>query len=439
MALLFDDKVDPAMLQTAAGYPQMSAMETTFLFSEKEKEVLKGLAEKVAEIAYLPIQQEKAKLWKALNDLKPIEPLVFIDPENGWNEMITADTLVCVDPLARVWEMHLRKQIYWFTQLKDDKVIEPYFDVPYSYCDNGWGLKLEKIGGKDGGAFSIKQAIVDYSKDFEHLHFPVIEMNHEQSEKAMIIAQELFDGILKVRRKNTWWWSHGLCQEFIYLRGLEDFMCDMIAEPEYFHAVMEMLCTGHLKRLDWLEENGLLALNTEGTYIGSGGFGFTDELPTEGFDPLKVRTIDMWGFVEAQETVAVSPSMYAEFVLPYHIRIAERFGLNYYGCCEIYNTRWNYVKTIPRLRRISVSAWAEWDTVPEYLGKDYVASIKPSPAPLARKHMNEDVVRADCKRAAAQIKGANCEFIMKDNHTLGGNPLNASRWVSIMREEIDKC
>jgi len=27
---------------------------------------------------------------------------------------------------------------------------------------------------------------------------------------------------------------------------------------------------------------------------------------------------------------------------------------------------------------------------------------------------------------------------MKDNHTLGGNPKNITRWVEIMREEIDK-
>ena len=51
---------------------------------------------------------------------------------------------LCEDPLARVWEMHLRKQIYWFEQLKDDKVIENYFDVPYSYSDTGWGPALKK-------------------------------------------------------------------------------------------------------------------------------------------------------------------------------------------------------------------------------------------------------------------------------------------------------
>jgi len=437
MSTLYD-LADPAMQQTAAGYPQLKTMNTSFLFSQDERDTLRSLAQQVAEIASLPVQNEKAKLWTAHNDLKTLEPLVFIDPENGWNEIILASELVCRDPLARVWEMQFRKQIYWFRYLKDDKVIEPYFDVPYSYSDNGWGLNIAKHGGDHGGAYAVTQALVDYERDLDKLHYPIIEIDHEQSEKAMTLAMELFDGILAVRRKNIWWWTLGMCQEYVNMRGMEDFMCDMIIEPDNFHAVMEILCSGQLKRLSWLEKSGLLSLNNDGTYVASGGFGYTNELPLSDFNSSQVRTMDMWGFVDAQETVSVSPEMYAEFVLPYHKRIADRFGMNCYGCCEIYDTRWEYVKTIPRLRKVSVSPWANWRTVPEYLGNKYIASVKPSPTPLASKIMNENEVRNDCRRAAEQTKGGVCEFIMKDNNTLGGNPEHAIRWVQIMREEIIK-
>ena len=105
---------------------------------------------------------------------------------------------------------------------------------------------------------------------------------------------------------------------------------------------------------------------------------------------------------------------------------------------EPYNPKWKYIKELPRLRRVSVSAWADWRTAPELLGEDYITSIKPSPTPLAMSNMNEDVVREDCRRAVTQTKGCICEFIMKDNHTLGRNPQNAARWVRIMREEIAK-
>lgn len=139
-------KRDPATMQTASGIPKINEIGSSLLFSEKEKQHLKRLADRTAQIAALPVQKVKAELWRAHNDLKTTEPVVFIDPENGWNECIPGNVLLCEDPLARVWEMHLRKQIYWFEQMKDDKVIENYFDVPYSYSDTGWGRDLKKRG-----------------------------------------------------------------------------------------------------------------------------------------------------------------------------------------------------------------------------------------------------------------------------------------------------
>ncbi len=431
---LIEHKKDPATEQTAAGYPEVKAMGTSFHFKEGEIEVLRKLAHQVAEIAERPEMKAKARIWKLHNDLKTDQPLVFIDPENGWNECISVSTLQCEDPLARVWEMALRKQIYWADVMKDDKVIEPYFDVPYSYSDTGWGVALGKIGGEDGGSYIVKQAIEDYEADFEKIHHPQLIIDWKESDILMELAQVVFDGILQVRRKNTWWWTLGLCWDYVNLRGMEDFMCDFIAEPEWVERMLDLLCEGKLRMLDFLEENGLLAQNTEGTYVGSGGFGFTDQIPQKK-DGI-VTTKDMWGFCESQETASVNPDFYGEFILPLHSKILERFALNCYGCCEPFNPRWKYVKRLPNLRRVSVSPWADWSSVPELLGKNYIASVKPSPTPLSMPDMNEETVRKDCRKAVEETKGGICEFIMKDNHTLGKSPRNASRWVEIMREEI---
>jgi hypothetical protein len=281
------------------------------------------------------------------------------------------------------------------------------------------------------------QALKDYDTDFDKLRYPRFTVDWEESHKILELAHRTFDGILKVRRKNTWWWTLGMCWDFVNIRGMEDFMVDIVAEPENFHRMMNLLCEGKLTMLDFLERNELLALNTGATYVGSGGFGFTECLPRPGFDGY-VTTADMWGFVDSQETARINPDHYGEFILPYHKRVAERFGLNCYGCCEPYDPRWNYVKELPRLRRVSVSPWADWSTVPENLGTSYIASVKPIPTPLAMEVMNEDEVRADCRRAVEQTRGGICEFIMKDNNTLGHNPRNAARWVELMREEIDR-
>ena len=431
-------RVDPATLQTASGLPDIKKMNESFVLEAYEVNALRDLAKHVADIAALPVQAEKAKLWKAHNDLKTSEPLVFIDPENGWNECIPADTLTCRTPLARVWEMFLKKQIYWFEVFKDDKVIEPYFDVPYSFSDTGWGVNLDRIGGGYGKAYKVVQAIKDYEEDFSKVHYPQIIIDQEESDKVLELAHDLFDGILSVRRKTSWWWSLGMTRDFINLRGLEDFMCDLIEWPEYVHKLMNLFCEGILDKLDFLQKNGLLALNDNGTYVGSGGFGFTDDLPQPGYDPEKITAMDMWGLVESQETSSVSPDMYNEFIFPYHKKVAECFGLNCYGCCEALDPRWKYVKNLPRLRRVSVSPWGKWETLEELLGKNYIASIKPNPSYLALADINEEAVRGELRKALLYSKNCVPELIMKDNNTLGNNPRNAARWVEIAREEIGR-
>ena len=430
-------KIDPATLQTAAGLPSIKSMNESLVFQQREVDELRRLGSMVAEIAALPIQKEKAKLWTLHNDLKTSQPLVFIDPENGWNECIPADTLVCSTPMARVWEMHLRKQIYWFEIFKDDKVIEPFFDVPYSYSDTGWGVELIKEGGENYGAYKIKKVIEDYEEDFQKVHFPKILIDHQESDIVLALANDIFDGILTVRRKTHWWWTLGLTWDLINLRGLEDFMCDLVTNPDDLHKLLALLCDGFLDRLDFLHEGGYLASNNDGTYVGSGGFGYTDELPKYDAHSGKVSTMDMWGFVESQEMVQVSPQMYGEFLFPYHKKIMERFGLGCYGCCESYNMRMDYIKQFPRMRRISVAPWSKWERIEEDLGKNYIASVKPNPAFLAFSQMDEQSARREIKHALDCTKNAIPEIIMKDNNTLGKNPRNASRWVEIVREEID--
>ena len=407
------------------------------VFSQADTARLRSLAERVAGIAARPDMTAKAKLWTAHNDLETDEPLVFIDPENSWDEIIPPHTLQCSNTQAREWERRLAKEIHWAEVLKDDKVIEPFFDVPHVYTDDGWGLDIRRIGGGNGGSYIVKPMLVDYDKDLSRIHHPCFHVDQKASEALLELAQNVFSGILTVRQRTAWWWSLGMTNNYIALRGLENFLCDMIEQPEWVHRMMNLLCEGKLAMIKEMEAKGLLSPNTGGTYVGSGGFGFTRQLPcARQTEAASLR--GMWGFCESQETSSVSPDMYAEFIFPYHLRLLEHFGLNCYGCCEAYESRWRCIRQIPRLRRVSVAPWSDFGTVPDNLGKQYIASVKLKPTPLAESRMNTAVVRADCRSAAQQTRGGICEFIMKDNHTLGGCADNAVRWVQIMREEIDR-
>ena len=422
--------------QTAAGQQGVMGLVHDLRISAQERELLRALAQQVAELAQRPIEGEKKRLWIAHNDLETTQPLLFIDPENGWNEIIRQDQIICQHPLLRLWEMTLRKEIYWATEMCDDRVIEPYFNVPHSFHDTGWGLvETEHIPDEAGGAKVWDAPIEDYVRDLPKMRLPEIIIDEAETQYVLGIAQELLGDILTVRLRTAWWWTLGMTWDFIRLRGLERLMLDMYDFPDGVHQLMAFLRDGMLHKLDDLQARGLLALNTEGTYVGSGGFGWTKQLPQADFSG-HVRTQDMWGFAESQETVGVRPEMFAEYIFPYQLTLLERFGLNCYGCCEPVNNRWSVIKDIPRLRRISASPWADMAAMSEYLGQDYILSIKPSPTPLSLPRLDEDAVREELRRDLEQTRGNVVELIMKDNHTLGGNARNATRWVEIAREEI---
>lgn len=403
--------------------------------SPADREILRRLAGEVADLAARPIEAEKRQLWLDHNALKPTRPLVFCDPENGWNEIITAGQIECENLLARQWEMFLRKEVFWGAKMKDDYTIQPYFDVPHIHDEISWGLKETRIGGQDGGAYTWESPIKT-EQDVEKLHYPEIKVNYKATEKLVETAGQLFGDLLSIRTKMLWWWSLGMTRLLAELRGLQQIMYDMYDEPDLIHRIMTILRDGTMAMLDELEGEGLLGSNRDGTYVGSGGLGWTSELAadTDG----KVRCANMWGFAESQETVGISPEMFTEFVFPYQLPILERFGLNCYGCCEPLDKRWHIVKQFPNLRRVSISPWADKRTMAEQLEDKYIYSLKPNPIDLAMSSFDEDHIRAGIREALEITQNCRVEIIMKDNHTIKNDPQRVIRWVQIVREEIER-
>lgn len=425
------------MEQTVLGQSTAKNTVSSLDFSNGERQILRKLAGGVAELAARPMEAEKRDRWTRHNDLEPGRPLVFCDPENGWNEIIPDNNISCKNDLARSWEMTLRKEIFWATKMCDDRVTERFFNIPFSYSETDWGMHHVQVGGDNFGAYTWEAPLKDYAKDLPLLKFPVISVDYDMTEQVRQLAGQIFGDLLTVRVKGMWWWTLGLTWPLINLRGLENYMTDFYMHPDGLHRLMGILRDGHLAKLDFLEQHNLLPDNTD-MYVGSGGFGYTTQLPQRDFNS-KIRLKDMWGFCESQETVGVAPEQFAEFVLPYQMPILERFGLNCYGCCEGLDLRWEYIKKIPHLRRISVSPWANETKMAEQLGSGYIFSRKLHPVKLAMAKMDEQSVRKELRKALQVATSNNCviELLMKDNNTLGNNPQNVIDWCRIANEEID--
>ncbi len=107
------------------------------------------------------------------------------------------------------------------------------------------------------------------------------------------------------------------------------------------------------------------------------------------------------------------------------------------GCCEPVNNRWNIIKRIPNLERVSVSPWANQQVMAESLGRDYVFSRKPNPALISTGRFDEAAIRKNIRQTLDSARDCRIEIIMKDVHTLNNEPGRLARWVQITRDEID--
>lgn len=409
---------------------------TDLTITASEREVLRRLAAHVAELAARPIEAEKRALWYRHNALdKSVRPLLFCDPEHSWKEIITPEQMETSHELARDWEYRLRKEIFWAEQMNDDRVTEPWFNLFWVYRRGDWGVHELYHGGENGGSKSW-EAPLQKLDDLSALRFQSLEVDRPATEQLLEKARETFGDLLPIRLRGSWYWTLGLTWEAIKLRGLQSFMLDMYDNPEGLHRLMAFLRDGTLNLLDRLESEGLFTLNNEGDYVGSGGFGWTRELPAADFSG-KVRTRDLWCLCESQETVGVSPAMFGEFVFPYQQPLMERFGRVCYGCCEGLHNRWDMLSKVSNLRRVSVSPWADREQMAEHLQDRFIYSLKPHPGLLAGDTFSPDAVRADIRDILEKAKGCRLEIIMKDNHTIRQQPQRVIDWCSITRQEIE--
>jgi len=406
---------------------------------KKDREILKSLAEELAEIASLPIQKEKAEMWKRLNKLEDVKPMVWIN-EIPWQEMNVNDelTLRCESEFCRRIEQELRQTIYQWKHLRVDMVVEPKIYSPLVIYDTGFGISEDsdvlRLDPNNPVVSRHFHPQIQNEEDIEKIKYPVVTYDAEATEERYQLMLDIFDGILEVEKRGapgfwfapwdllvTWW-------------GVEKLMIDLIERPDLVHKAIARLVDAHLHSLDQYEVLGLLSLNNGPVRVGSGGYGYTDELPKPGYDPNYVRPTDLWGCATAQIFVAVSPQMHEEFAVKYEKRWLERFGLTYYGCCEPLHRKMDMLKrNIPNLRKVSMNYRVNVDEAVEAVGRDYVFSYKPNPAILAEAIWNVEKARAELENVLKRTKAKGCivEIIMKDISTVNYAPHRLWEWAEM--------
>ena len=365
--------------------------------------------------------------------------MILIFPEGGWRELPPDEDLRCENPWLRKFERSMRRQIYTFEHFQSDNVVDPAIYVPKEITSSGWGLQQQWVYSHMPTGARAFDPVIHTPADLKKLHFPEVIYDEALSRKNLTFVQEVIGDLVEVRAQGVARLSFHLMNHYTALRGLEEVMMDMVAEPGWMHEAMSILEEGNRRLVEQYETLNLLELNNDNTYHSTGGNGWTDELPRPGFDPNHIRPEDMWASAESQELTLVSPAMHAEFALPYESRLLASFGLNGYACCDDLTRKLKSVVNIPNIRRISISPFADVDKCAPQLGPGYIFSWKPRPMDLVGK-FNPGRIRSYLRHTLEVCRRHACvlEIILKDTHTCEHHPERFNAWCRIAREEVTR-
>ena len=399
--------------------------------TREERQLLRRLAEQVAEIAALPVQAERARLWRKTNQLRPERPLVLADPQNGWCELVPETDLQCSQPLLRGWEMNLRRLLFRHDHIHDDWPVTPFFNVGWVIHGGDYGLHETQTRSEDRGSYAWDAPIKDVAQ-FEQLHQREIRVDHAATQAQVDFAQDLVGDLLTVRRFGESTCRVKLTRVLVHLRGLQQMLLDMYDHPDFLHAMMAFLRDDFLHEWQLYEREGVMTLNNQpDSLLGSGSIGHTTDLPADDF-PGQVRMQDMWCWGESQETVGVGPAQFDEFVLQYQLPLMNRFGLVDYGCCEPLDTRFDLLlRQVPRLRSVAVSPWCNRALAAQKLGGRCVYVWKQNPTLLCAPEPNYALAEHEIRETMEIAKQCSLVMVMKDTSTFHNQAERITRWTDL--------
>lgn len=410
-----------------------------------ERERLRELARKQLEYAKSELNQKRIKEWYLHNDLKGERPMVQLEMWTFEQEIIP-QRLKCVTPKARALEAQLYRNFLNRELFDDDRVVPDYFPLSYDAWFRMFDIEVKVENAQLDGHQSLGHHFIpcleDLEDDYEEgkIKPSTFGVDLERTEKKKQFIEEMIGDILPVKIQMDCLYSVPT-QMLVHIMSMEQMMFNMYDYPELFKKMMGQIADDTLAYYRMLEEKKLILPTTTFESVGQGTFAFTNDLPGEEvFRERPFTTKDVWGFMDSQETVGISPQMYEEFIFPCYQKISSQYGLLSYGCCEPVNPIWeNCISKLENLRKVSISPWCDEAYMGEQLrGSRVIYHRKPSPNYLGvDRILDEDALREHIRTTLRAAKGCKVEFTQRDVYTIHNDLDKARRYIEIIREEIE--
>ena len=404
--------------------------------SERELSIVRDLAKRYRDVCAREVQRERRDLWRRHNSLQRTRPLIYARAF-AWAEM-PQSRCECEDPLYRHYESFFQYHLFR-DALNDDFIFEPWVTLQATRVTPAggvWGVSHTWTGRGDGHA-GIWDSPIKRPEDVDLLVEPHHVIDEEATARNAERLHDALGDILPVcvdRAPVYRVWDGDISTQLAYLRGLEQIMWDMVDRPEWLHGLLAFMRDGILRTHREAEEAGDWRLCDHENQA----MRYSLELHDPAADGPPVTRKDLWWYCASQETTAVGPAMFDEFMFQYQMPVLKEFGLVAYGCCEDLTQKIDVLRQLPNLRRIAVAPAADVARCAEQIGQDYVLSYRPSPADMVAYGFEPDRVRRILRRDLGACRDCHVDITLKDVETVQGDPTRVRRWVVLAREVIDE-
>ncbi len=386
-----------------------------------DRDILRSLATEYALLQAESNYEARVGLHKAVNDLKPVRPVVLMS-ELPWHQLNIDGTLTlqCEDAYLCGIERYLRTMIFQWKHFACDMLLPPYIPVDKVVHYTGHGITADEkqIVPGDGNHIVAHEYHDQLSADGDEckLQFSTLTYDHEATMRRYQLLGDMIGDIVPLKTTGVSGYF-SMWDEISMLRGVTPLLEDLVERPEHSHRIMRRLTDIWLNWIDQVEAQNLF--DPHPMYIHCTA-AYSDALHAQ--DLSHVKASDVWGRGMAQIFASVGPAMHDEFDISYMNEILSRFGLSYYGCCEPLDNKIDILRQIKNLRKVSITPWADVDRATEVIGKDYVVASKPNPAFVAETTFDAPRVRAELQHTldACARHGCTVEFTLKDISHCGG-------------------
>lgn len=415
--------------------------------SAEDRKILRETAKKQMDFACQERNKILKEKWYLHNALRGETPMVVLESW-GFNDEVITPRLKCTGEFARKTEFELYQNFVNQELFDDDRVTPDCFEMGYHTEFKLYDLDMHKefATGREeedtsGVSMRFLPVIEDLEDDFHKIKPSIFSVDIEGTEQEFQLLTDTFGDILPVKMKMDCLYSVPT-QLIIHLMGMENMMLNLAQYPDLFKKLMDQAADDTLAYYDMLEENHLILPTTEYESVGQGTFAFNHELPdTPTVDGRYLTRRDVWGYMDSQETLSISPKMFEEIIFPCYEKIGSQFGLLSYGCCEPVDRVWdNCISKFKNLRKVSISPWCNEEFMGERLrGSSIIYHRKPAATFLgvSGRDLDEEAFRKYIRRSLTAARGCKMEITQRDIYTIDNNVQKARRYIQIIREEIE--